>query len=174
MKKVLFAFAALAVLAACGDKQISVPTEEGNALKNEVNTEVSSEVKGEAAIEESAGVEYEIAKNYFFKNGQEIPASPKISKADVFDQLFGMATVMGADGMPTEIDFSHQFVLAIVLPVTDIATEIIPVNVEDKGDTLVYTYEVKTGQKQSYSIQPMSLIILDKQYENKEVVLVSK
>ena len=62
----------------------------------------------------------------------------------------------------------------IVLPVTDITTEINPVKVEEKGDSLLYTYDVKTGEKQSFSIQPISIIILDKQYENKRVVLVNE
>ena len=42
------------------------------------------------------------------------------------------------------------------------ATEINPLKVEEKGDTLFYTYGVKTGEKQSFSIQPVSIIILDK------------
>ena len=33
---------------------------------------------------------------------------------------------------------------------------------------------MKTGEKQSFSIQPVSIIILDKQYENKRVVLVNE
>ncbi|MBP5277440.1 MAG: hypothetical protein J6Z18_02990, partial [Prevotella sp.] len=118
-------------------------------------------------------VAFEVAKNYFFNNGQEIPASPKITTKEEFEKLFGMAAVMGKDGKPTEIDFSKQFVLAIVQPVTDINTEIVPVKVEEKGDTLNYTYEVKTGEKQSFSMQPLSIIILDKQYENKEILLIN-
>ena len=72
---------------------------------------------------------------------------------------------------PTPIDFTKQFVLAIVLPVTDFATEINPQKVEEKGDSLFYTFEVKKGEKQTYRIQPVSIIILDNKYENKEVVL---
>ena len=45
---------------------------------------------------------------------------------------------------------------------------------EEKGDSLLYTYDVKTGEKQTFSIQPVSIIILDKQYENKRVVLVNE
>ena len=84
-----------------------------------------------------------------------------------------MATAMGKDGKPTAIDFSKQFVIAIILPITEIETEINPVKVEENGDSLLYSYEVKTGEKQSYSIQPVSIIILDKKYEEKEVVLVN-
>ena len=116
-------------------------------------------------------VPFQVAKNYFFKNDQPLPAGPKITTAAAFDRLFGMAAFMGKDGQPTAIDFDKQFVLAIVLPVTDVATEIIPLKVEAKGNRLFYYYEVKTGEQLSFSIQPVSIIILDKQYENHEVIL---
>jgi hypothetical protein len=48
----------LAALVACGNKQVVAPAE------------------GDGANDEVA---FEMAKNYFFKNGQEIPLSPKIS-----------------------------------------------------------------------------------------------
>ena len=152
MKKILLAFAAMIVLAACTNKQAAAPAE-GDEVSNEVA--------------------FEVAKNYFFKNDQEIPASPKVTTEEEFNNLFGMATTMGEDGKPTPIDFTRQFVLAIVLPVTDYDTEINPTKVEEKGDSLLYTYEVKQGEQQSFSIQPVSIIILDKKYENKEVVLVN-
>ena len=130
-----------------------------NSIESATNNKVTDEVA------------FEVAKNYFFKNDQQIPVSPKITTEEEFNKLFGMATVMGEYGKPTSIDFTKQFVLAIVLPVTDTATEINPVKVEAKSDTLFYTYEVKTGEKQTFSIQPVSIILLDKQYEDNEVVL---
>ena len=122
----------------------------------------------------SSEVPFTVAEHYFFNKGQDIPVNPKITSEELFKQLFGMATVMGENGKPTEIDFSKQFVLAVVLPVTDINTEINPVKVEEKGDTLFYHYDVKTGEKQSFSIQPLSIIILDKKYENKEIFLINQ
>ena len=153
MKKILFAFAAMIIIAACGNKQIVAPAE-GDKASNEVV--------------------FEVAKNYFFKNDQEIPASPKITTAEDFGKLFGMATTMGNDGKPTEIDFTKQFVLAIVLPVTNLATEITPDRFEEKGDTLFYFYDAKVGEAQSYSTQPISLIILDKKYADKQIVMVNE
>ena len=151
MKHIAFSFILTAMLfGSCGSKS---------------NKESQSEITAEVA--------FEVAKNYFFKNDQQIPTSPKITTEEDFNKLFGMATVMGVDGKTTSIDFTKQFVLAIVLPVTDTATEINPVNVEVKSDSLFYSYEVKTGEKQTYSIQPVSIIILDKQYENNEVKLIS-
>ncbi|MBR5656179.1 MAG: hypothetical protein IKW98_05790 [Prevotella sp.] len=153
MKKTLFALAALIMLAACGNKP---------------STATSAPDGDETSV-----VAFEVARNYFFKNNQQIPASPKITSAEAFNQLFGMATTMGEDGKPTAIDFTKQFVLAVVLPVTNLATEINPVKVEARGDSLFYTYDVTTGEIQSYNIQPLSIIILDKQYEDKTVVLVN-
>ena len=149
MKKIFLSIVALLTMTAC--------------TSHSTDANINSEETGE--------VDYEVAKNYFFKNDQQIPASPKITTEEEFNKLFGMATVMGKDGKPTSIDFTKQFVLAIVLPVTDMATEINPVKVEVKSDSLFYTYDVKTGEKQTFSIQPVSIIILDKQYEDNEVVL---
>ena len=152
MKKILLAFTMLLAMAACTNKPVTI-------VENS---------------EENSDVAFEVAKNYFFKNDQVIPEYPKITTEEEFNKFFGMATTMGKDGKPTAIDFTKQFVLAIVLPVTDIATEINPVKVEEKGDSLLYTYDVKTGEKQSFTIQPVSIIILDKQYENKRVVLLNE
>ena len=151
MKKIIYAFATLLAVAACTTK--------------------SAEATAENTAEE---VTFEVARNYFFKSGQVIPECPKITTEEEFHKLFGMATTMGEDGKPTAIDFTKQFVLAIVLPVTEFATEIRPVQVAEKGDSLLYTYEVKTGEKQSFSIQPVSIIILDKKYEHKRVVLAGE
>ena len=149
----LFAIAMLLTVVACNNKPAT-------AVDNNIE-------KGE--------VPYEVAKNYFFKNDLDIlPASPKITSAEVFNKLFGMATTMGEDGQPTQIDFAKQFAVAIVLPVTDFATEINPVKLEVAGDSLLYTYQVKTGEKQSYSIQPISIIAIDKKYESKEVLLINE
>lgn len=144
MRKIIFAIASLLMLVGCTTNKPS-----------------------KANVE---NVPFEVAKNYFFKNNQAIPVSPKITTAETFDQLFGMAAFMGKDGQPTAIDFDKQFVLAIVLPETDIMTEIIPQKVEAKDNQLFYSFEVKTGEQQSFTIQPISIIIIDKQFENYEVV----
>ncbi len=156
MKKILFTCAMLLVIVACSNSATTV------VENNEESTELAFEVP------------FEVAKNYFFKNNQVIPENPKIVTEEEFKKLFGMATTMGEDGKPTAIDFTKQFVVAIVLPVTDFATEINPVKVEDKGESLRYTYEVRTGEKQTFSIQPVSIIILDKKYEGKEIVLINE
>ena len=116
-------------------------------------------------------VPFVVAHSYFVRNDVTEPIPVKIGSQDEFERYFGMAAFMGKDGQPTAIDFDKQFVLAIVLPVTDMSTQIMPLKVEAKGNRLFYYYEVKTGEQLSFSIQPVSIIILDKQYENHEVIL---
>jgi len=155
MKQILLAFAVLIATITCAENKQATPLENN--------------------IERGSEVPFKIAKNYFFKNGNDAQLKdPKITSEKTFHDLFGMATTMGPDGKPTDIDFNKQFVLAIVLPLTDKATEIFPIKVEEDGNSLYYTYEVTTGEKLSYIIQPVSIIILDKRYKNQEVILKEK
>ena len=149
IEKTLIALAALIVLSACSGRE--------RPLTGNGETEVA----------------FEVARNYFFKNDRQIPSSPKITTAEEFGRLFGMAATMGENGRPTAIDFDREFVLAIVLPVTDVETEIVPLSVVAKGNTLYYSFQVNRGQEQSFSIQPTSIIILDKKYENMDVSLIN-
>jgi len=73
IKKVLVVFNALLILAACANEQSSSPTDDGNV------------------------VAFEVARNYFFNNDQGIPTSPKITRAEDFEKLFGMATFTGEE-----------------------------------------------------------------------------
>ena len=119
-------------------------------------------------------VAFEVAGNYFFRQGQQIPESPKVTSAEEFARLFGTATTMGPGGKPTEIDFDKQFVLAIVLPATDVETEVVPLNLVAKGNTLYYFFQVEMGEQQSFRMQPLSIIIVDKKYAGMEVSLVNQ
>ncbi len=148
-KRIWYVFAVLLIMAACANEQVQ-PKDEGNK------------------------VDFVVAKNYFFRNGQTIPENPKVTRAEDFERLFGMATFLGDDGVPTTIDFAKQFVLVIVLPVTDIETEIIPKKVTEKGNSLYYTYTIKTGGQQSFHSQPLSIIILDRQYAERNVILMKE
>ena len=149
MRKYLFAFAALLTMAACNDK-----------------TATSVENK------ESGEVPFMVAKNYFYNHNVGIPGT-KITTQEDFQKYFGMATTMGEEGKPTAIDFSKQFVVDVILPGSQWPLEINPLKVEANGDTLFYSYDIKVGQKQSYWSQYISVIVIDKEYERQEVVLVN-
>ena len=152
MKKKIFVYATLLAMVACtNNKQVTA------VENNEENNEIV----------------FEAAKNYFYNHNVGLP-SPKITTEKEFRKYFGMATTMSTDGKPTAIDFSKQFVLDIVLPASEWLMEITPVKVMAKGDTLLYYYQVKVGQKQSFQSQPISIIIIDKENEKQGVVLVNE
>ena len=119
----------------------------------------------------SGNVPYDTVRNYFFRNDATVPASPKISSQEQFDSLFGAAAFMGKDGQPTSIDFGRQFVIAVVLPETDIETTLEPLSLTRSGGELTFTYVKKEGGKVSYTMRPVLLVAVDKADETETVVL---
>lgn len=104
-------------------------------------------------------ISYIVMDHYFVNN--DLGAAPccVVRTQAEFDRLFGAAAVMGKDGEPTPVDFSKEYVIAVSLEPTDIATTIEPVSFEKNTDgKLVFTYSVKTGEKMSYNIQPCLLV----------------
>src|ERR1700750_189284 len=75
-------------------------------------------------------IPYEVAKNYFVKNTfkQDGLQDPKIESKEVFDSVFATATTMNTK--PTKIDFSKQYIIAIVGNTTDTATEFSPLSLQ--------------------------------------------
>lgn len=117
-------------------------------------------------------VSYSEARNYFFRNDAKQPTELLIIRSQAeLEQYFGEAAFMGKGGEPTKIDFSKQFVVAKVLPVTNHLTNISLQRIERSGDnhlTLVWHIAVN-DTPQSYSMQPMKLVVLDKKYEEYQI-----
>ena len=122
------------------------------------------------ACQSASNVEYSEAQNYFFRNDAKIPSSLKITSKQQFDSYFGMAAVMGKNGQPTEIDFNRQFVIAKVLPVTDVETELKLRTLTEEDNRLVADFQVIRGQKQSWSMQPFLILIVDRKYVDRDVM----
>ncbi|MBQ3765669.1 MAG: hypothetical protein II874_02900 [Bacteroidales bacterium] len=112
--------------------------------------------------------------HYFFKSGQDIPANPKIDTEEEFTTLFGFASVMGESGQPTPVDWAREYVIAVVNPVTDQATELTPVSLSPKDGELVFTYNEAVGEKQSWTMQPVLLVKVDRIDEYETVRLVKR
>jgi len=111
-------------------------------------------------------IPFTVAKNYFVKNTvrQGALGNPKIETKENFDAIFGAATTM--NGKPTEINFSKQYVIAIVGDETDIATEMSPVSLQrDDKNQVTLNYKVRKGNKQSFKIRPLLIVVADKSYE---------
>ncbi len=106
------------------------------------------------------------AKNYFVRNDIQNSVPVKFESEKDFKEYFGMAAVMGKDGMPTSIDFTKQYVIAVTLPETDTETDINLVSLKkDTNSDIILTYKVITEEKRSYAIIPVRLLIVDKKYD---------
>ena len=122
-------------------------------------------------------VPYTELKHYFLRNDAEMPTNPKIDTQEQFDSLFGKATVMGAEGQPTHVDFERQFVIAVVLPITNQQTELDNAHLYAYKDLLGYShlwfrYSIHRDEDTlSYSIQPILLIAVDRKYDAEHIDL---
>lgn len=153
----IIAIAAMTLLSSC--KQ--------NQQQNEANPE-------EAILGKPSEVSYTVAQNYFIKNGAVLPENHKITDQETFNQIFGMATTMGENGKPTEIDFDKSFVIAVEEgPVQKETTMTPDLLINHYDGQLVFHYNVKQGADISYTIRPVLIIIVDKDMANMPIKLVS-
>lgn len=121
---------------------------------------VTAEIQTETKVSDIA---FTVAQNYFVKNTVKNLEDPKIETAEKFNEIFGMATTMGKDGKPTEIDFKKQYVIAVILAETDVMTTVKPVRLQkDEQGKITLLYKTSVGQKQSFSTRPSLEIIVDK------------
>lgn len=111
----------------------------------------------------SQDVPFIIADHYFVKNDVKTLPNGIIKTQEDFYRVFGEATVMG--GLPTNINFNKQFVIAVSVPETDYHTTISPLSLKQDWQNLVFTYHVDKGEKMGYRIQPVLIIVVDKKYE---------
>lgn len=145
-----------------------------NASKKEgnSNTKNNSETKNMAGSEESEKeISYTLVKNYFVKNTIEEIDNPVFATKEEFEEVFGMATTMGEGGKPTPIDFSEQYVIAVVLPETQTTTELKPVHLtQNEDDELTFTYKKEEGKEMEHTIKPALIVLVDKEYQNDVMV----
>ena len=118
-----------------------------------------------ASCRQAAEIPFEEVKNYFFRQDADIPASPVIDSSEQFEECFGAAAFMGKDGQPTSIDFDQEFVIAVVNPVTDYSTALVPESLQKVDDGLVFTYHETIGEQQSWTMQPVLLVKVDRKYK---------
>lgn len=153
MKKSIITIAAIIVAAAitsCNNKL--------SKSESADSTEISQTIVSDT-------VPYIVADHYFLKNDlKELPPE-KISSQEEFDKYFGMAAVMGKGGQPTDIDFSKQFVIDIAMAATDYDSSLVPLSLKEQNDSLIFRYKFREGEKRSYSIQPLLMLVVDRKYD---------
>lgn len=114
-------------------------------------------------VEDGQTIPFSLCDGYFVRNDAPRIPRGKITSQAAFDRFFGGAATMS--NLPTEIDFKKQFVIAVSQTVTDTATTYEPMSLVREGRNLKFTYRVDKGEKLSYSVQPLMLIVVDRQYE---------
>jgi hypothetical protein len=124
-----------------------------------------------ASCQQASDIPFEEVSNYFFRNDAEIPENPVIDSAEQFDALFGAAAFMGKGGQVTPVDFDKEFVIAVVNPVTDCSTELAPESLRKVDGELVFSYNETIGEQQSWTMQPILLVKVDRKYKMDNVRL---
>ena len=108
-------------------------------------------------------VPYTEAKQYFVKNTYKVGSlkNPKITTREDFELIFGTAATMGTDGLPAAIDFSKEYVIAII-PSSSFKRTTLTVNslVNDNREIKLY-YKLTEGDLQSFESQPCLVLIID-------------
>lgn len=125
-----------------------------------------------SSCKQAAAIPFEEVKNYFFRNDAAIPENPLIDSSEQFERLFGAAAFMGRNGQPTPVDFDREFVIAVVNPVTDCLTELAPESIREENGELVFTYQETIGEQQSWTMQPVLLVKVDRKFMTESIRLV--
>lgn len=114
-------------------------------------------------------IPYTIAQRYFVSNkfSEQDLVYPKITTSEKFDKLFGMASEMGMGkkGLPTPIDFSRQFVVAVVGKLSDAPIHLKVHSLTKEGETLVLRYTQMAELPTSFVSQAALILVIDNKYD---------
>lgn len=116
-------------------------------------------------------VPYVLGRNYFVRNDytSDYLLSNVITTEAQFNTIFGKAAVLG--NMPTPIDFSKQYVIAIVEPMTDRAVHYNVEGLVNIGGKINMAYRREEGEPRGYFVRPMLMLVVDGTYPgNIEIV----
>lgn len=112
---------------------------------------------------ETVQIPFTIAENYFIKSKENAPTQYIIQSEDEMNEILGMATTMGPNGRPSEINFDKQFVIVVTEAASSHSIELKPVSLLSSPDgKLVFSYRVHKGEELSYISQPLLAIIVSK------------
>jgi hypothetical protein len=116
--------------------------------------------KEEHKKKESVNISYEVAKGYFVKNTFSVQQPTPIILANkaVLDSIMGMAATMGANGIPTDFDFSREYAIVFIYPETDYSVVLHPGILQSQADTAKLSVSIEPGVKQTYRIVPSVLL----------------
>lgn len=151
----LFSFFTLIYFVSCNSNQQT----------NQNNLAESDTLMNGDLVAHNMQVPYRVLDRYFVNGQMSEDGLFKLESEGQFQNLFSPASVMGENGIPYKIQFDKEFVIAVIMPETQMATEMVPVALlrTQDGD-LLFTYKVNVGTEQSFSIRPYIAIIVEKQF----------
>lgn len=121
---------------------------------------ISCAVSEENKMKESVKLNYEVAKGYFVKNTFSVqqPSPIILANKAALDSIMGMAATMGANGKPTDFDFSREYGIVFIYPETDSSVGLHPGILELQANTAKLSVRIEPGVKQTYRMVPMLLL----------------
>lgn len=126
----------------------------------------------QAPHRQSEAISYRTIRGYFFRTDRQVPKARfcTIGNAETFDSLFGAAAVMGPGGLPDSIDFSREFIIALIEAESRFETQFIIDSLTSKGATLTAAWSVLQGDSLTFSILPVQLLAVDRRYNDLPLV----
>lgn len=148
-------------------KKLIIPLILFNYSRREITVSgVGISVKDKIMENLDADVPFIIAKNYCVNTTfNKQLSSSKITSQIEFERIFEKSATTDEYSEPTSIDFSKQYVIAIVGKSTKNNTVIYANNLKVEGDEMTLYYKIEEGEKQTYKMQPFIILVVDKKYQ---------
>lgn len=129
-------------------------------------------IGGNVFGQKSKKVAYKAAQNYFVKNtvSEGVMVFPKITTEKEFEKFFGMAPLMGKGGQPTPIDFSKQYVIAVIDDLSYNPKGLDPVSLLKNGSEITFTFKRESGGEGSAQFRRCLILIIDKKHEGNVII----
>ena len=107
-------------------------------------------------------IPYVVLNNYYVRNDIDCSKRQRLilDNEKDFNAFFGQAAIMG--GLPTDINWKKQFVVAALLPETNRPTMVTPLEVKKSPGNIIFKYQVNRGTKTSYSLVPFAAIAINR------------
>jgi hypothetical protein len=126
-------------------------------------------VKDKIMENEESDVPFAVARDYRVKDTftDRKLKNPKITSQQGFEKIFEKSPVTDENNISTPIDFSNQYVIALVGKPTKNNLSYYVNNLKLKRDVLTLHHGKDAGEKLSYKIRPTLILIVDKKYQGK-------
>ena len=107
-------------------------------------------------------IPFVVLDNYYVRNDVDCSKVQHliIDNERDFKAFFGEAALMG--GLPTDINWKRQYVIAVLLPETNRPTSVTPIEIKQSPGSIIFRYQVNRGSKGSYTLVPFTAIALNR------------